>query len=92
MTKRFLFVALLAASCAMAANAVDANRASQAELESVKGIGPALSERILQARREAPFADWADFTARVKGVNAARLAKAGLTVGAAALPASESGR
>lgn len=91
MTKRFLFVALLPAAL-LPAHAVDANRASQAELESVKGIGPALSERILQARREAPFVDWADFTARVKGTNAARLAKAGLTVGGPASAASESGR
>ena len=91
MTKRFLFVALLAAGT-VSAHAVDANRASQAELESVKGIGPALSERILQARREAPFVSWSDFTARVKGANATRLAKAGLTLDGAALPASEPGR
>jgi len=90
MSKRFLFVALLAAVAP--AQAVDANRASQAELETVKGIGPALSERILQARREAPFAGWADFSARVKGANATRLAKAGLTVEGAASPASQSGR
>jgi competence protein ComEA len=88
---RRLLAALLAAGLAPA-QAVDANRASQAELETVKGIGPALSERILQARREAPFTDWADFTARVQGANAARLAKAGLRVGAAPLPASQAGR
>jgi competence protein ComEA len=90
MTKRFLIAAL--AVVGAAAQAVDVNRASQAELETVKGIGPALSERILQARREAPFRDWADFSARVKGGDATRLAKAGLTLGAAATPASEPGR
>ena len=90
MTKRFHFAALLCA-CSAAAHAIDVNRASQAELETLKGVGPALSERILQARRDAPFVDWADFNARVRGANAARLAKAGLTLGGAAQAASEPG-
>jgi competence protein ComEA len=79
---------LFAACIAVAAQAgVDANRASQAELESVKGIGPALSSRILQARASAPFKDWPDLIDRVQGVgngNAARYSQAGLTVAGAA--------
>lgn len=64
--------------------AVDVNRATQAELESVKGIGPALSGKILEARKTGAFRDWNDMVERVQGVgpgSAARLSEAGLTVG-----------
>lgn len=69
------------------AGAVDINSANQAQLEAVRGVGPALAEQILEARRERHFAHWADFIARVPGVGAkraAQLSAAGLTVGAAA--------
>lgn len=76
--------------------AVDANQASQADLETVKGIGPALSAKILAARQQGAFKDWTDLVDRVGGVgpgNAGRFSQAGLTVagqaytGAAAAPA-----
>jgi competence protein ComEA len=63
--------------------AVDANKASQAELESVKGVGPALSAKIIDARKAGAFASWADLVDRVSGVgpsSASRLASNGLTV------------
>ncbi len=63
--------------------AVDVNKASDAELDGVKGVGPALSKRIIEARKEAPFKDWPDFMNRVKGVKekaAAKLSAEGLTV------------
>jgi competence protein ComEA len=63
--------------------AVDANKASQAELEAVKGIGPALSSKIVVARKTAAFKNWDDFVTRVQGVgqgSAAKLASNGLTV------------
>jgi len=59
---------------------VEANTASQAQLESLPGVGPALAERLLKAR---PFTDWADLQARVKGVGPAtarKLSDAGLRV------------
>lgn len=62
---------------------IEANKASAAELDSVSGIGPALSQRIIDARKQGDFKDWADFTARVKGVKdkaATKLSAAGLTV------------
>ncbi|HET9977635.1 MAG TPA: helix-hairpin-helix domain-containing protein [Burkholderiaceae bacterium] len=72
--------------------AVDVNAASQAELETVKGIGPGLSARILDERqRKGPFKDWADFVARVKGVGAGAAAKFsadGLRIGDAPHPAA----
>lgn len=72
-----------AASCA----AVEANQATEAELDSVRGIGPGLSSRILAQRQNAPFKDWNDFIGRVGGVGektAARLSREGLTVNDAA--------
>ena len=63
--------------------AVDANAASQAELETVKGIGPGLSGKIIEARQSAPFKNWQDLVDRVGGVgpgNATKFSQAGLTV------------
>lgn len=62
---------------------LDANRATQADLESLQGIGVALAERMLEARRAGPFRDWDDLRARVKGIDKARaaaLSAQGLTV------------
>lgn len=80
------FIALIIAAFAFAAQAaVDVNKASQAELETVKGIGPGLSGKILEARKSGAFKDWNDLVERVGGVgpgNAARFSQAGLTVNA----------
>lgn len=85
MFKKLLCVlAMLFATASFAA--VDVNKADQAALESVKGIGPAVSTRILDERKKAPFKDWADLTSRVKGIKgnaAAKLSKEGLTVNGA---------
>ena len=84
MLAHLALAALLAAGgMGMAWAAVDANRASEAELDGVRGIGPDLSGRILAQRRQAPFQDWGDFIARVRGMGparAARLSAEGLTV------------
>ncbi len=85
MPKKFLAAAL--ALLAGAACALDINRADQAELETIKGIGPALSQRILDERARGAFADWADLVRRLPGIgpgNAARLSAGGLTVGGSA--------
>jgi len=81
-----LLTALAVLFSAMAFAAVDVNQAGVAELDGVKGIGPALSSRILDERKKGPFKDWADLMARVKGVgqaSAAKLSSEGLTVGGA---------
>ncbi len=82
-----LLAILLSAFSVNAWAAADANRATQAELESVKGIGPGLSGKILKARQTAEFTSWGDLVERVGGIgpgNAARFSKAGLTVSGAA--------
>ena len=85
MIKKFLF-ALLALFAAAAFAAVDANKADQAALETVKGIGPAISAKILDERKKGPYKDWTDLVDRVKGIgegNAVKLSEAGLTVNGA---------
>jgi competence protein ComEA len=82
MIKRLL-TALLALSASLAFAAVDVNTASVADLDSIKGIGPGTSTKIMEARKTAKFKDWGDFIARVPGVGdkrAVQLSEAGLTV------------
>ena len=88
---RILAALILAAFAFAAQAAVDANKASQAELETVKGIGPALSSKILDARKAASFKDWNDLVERVGGVgpgNAAKFSQAGPTVNDVAFSAA----
>ncbi|MEO7855117.1 MAG: helix-hairpin-helix domain-containing protein [Rubrivivax sp.] len=79
-----LVIAAFAFAAPAAQAAVDVNKANQAELESIKGIGPGLSTKIMDARKTGAFKDWGDLVQRVSGVgpgNAARFSQAGLTVG-----------
>ena len=67
--------------------AVDVNKATEAELDGIKGIGPVTSKLITSERKKGDFKSWDDFVTRVKGVgdkNAAKFSAEGLTVGGAA--------
>lgn len=78
-----LMTMLYAAACFAA---VDVNKGTAAELDSVKGIGPAMSSKILAERKKGNFKDWNDFVSRVKGIgdkSAAKLSAEGLTVNGA---------
>ncbi len=86
MIKRLL--AALLAFFAISVFAADANTASQAELDAVKGIGPAIATKIIDERKNGNFKDWPDLITRVKGIgdkSAAKLSANGLTVNGAAL-------
>jgi competence protein ComEA len=81
--KLMLAVATLVATMGFAFAQVDVNKADAAALDSVKGVGPAMSKKIIDERSKGEFKDWADFQKRVKGVgdkNAAKLSQAGLQV------------
>ena len=82
MFKKFLaLITLLSALSCYAA--LDINKASEAELDSIKGIGPGTSSKILAERKKAAFKDWSDFITRVQGigeVKAARFSAEGVTV------------
>lgn len=70
--------------------ALDLNTATEAELDGLSGVGPAFTARVMQARAERPFQDWADFIRRVKGVRertAWRLSQQGARIQQAPLPA-----
>jgi competence protein ComEA len=86
MLKKLLaLVVMLSATLAMAA--VDVNKATEAELDGVKGIGPVTSKLIMSERKKGEFKSWEDFISRVKGIGeskAAKLSADGLTVGGAA--------
>jgi competence protein ComEA len=87
MFKNFMLAVLAALSMAFfssaALAATDINKATQAELESVKGIGPSMSTKILDERKKSAFKNWDDVIDRLKGVgpgNAAKFSAEGLTV------------
>jgi competence protein ComEA len=48
--------------------AVEINTATDEQLQSLRGIGPAMAGRIIAERARAPFSSLADFDERVKGV------------------------
>lgn len=87
---KFIVAAALALATTLAA-ATEINKAGQAELEAVKGIGPGMAQRMLDARKTGPFADWADVRTRVKGMGeskAQKFSENGLTVNGKAYTAS----
>ena len=95
MFKKFLaFFAAMYMAVSFAA--VDVNKATAADLDGIKGIGPGISGKIVDERRKGEFKDWNDFIERVKGVgdkNAAKFSAEGMTVGGAsykgAVPAAK---
>ncbi len=67
MKKIWLFIAVLLASINMALAAVNINTASQTELETLNGVGPAKAKAIVEDRaKNGPFKSVDDLD-RVKG-------------------------
>ncbi len=90
MLKKILaLVALFYAAACFAA--VDVNKASAADLDGIKGVGPAISTKILDERKKGNFKDWNDLITRVKGVgdkNAVKFSAEGMTVDGASFKGS----
>lgn len=62
-----LFLALGFASLTWAQQ-IDLNKATETQLDALKGIGPVLTKQVISERTKAPFKDWNDVTTRVKGI------------------------
>ena len=88
--KILLAIAAFIATMGFAFAQVDVNKADQAALDSIKGIGPKISKTIVDERKKGGnFKDWADFENRVKGIgdkNSSKLSQAGLTVNGQSKP------
>lgn len=50
------------------AQQIDLNKATEVELDALKGVGPVLTKAVMDERKKAPFKDWEDATSRVKGL------------------------
>ncbi len=82
MLRKMLFVAITVYTGATWAG-VEINQADVAALDSIRGVGPSLSRKILAARENGNFKNWSDLMARVPGVKdktAAKFSAQGLTV------------
>ncbi len=81
------FLALVVTLCAtIAFAAVDVNKATEAELDGIKGVGPSTTKMIMNERKKGEFKSWEDFIDRMKGVGEARAVKLsaeGMTVSGA---------
>ena len=85
------FIAAIALCAGAVFAAPEVNKATAAELDAIKGVGPALSATIIQERKKGDFKDWPDLMNRVKGVRekkAAKLSTEGLTVNGAVFSSS----
>ena len=52
--------------------ALEINQANEAELDSIKGMGPAMTRKVLTARADKPFTNWKDLMFRVAGIGKAK--------------------
>ena len=89
--KKILVAAMFSLLAAASFAAVDVNKASEADLDSIKGIGPSTTSKIIEQRKAAPFKSWGDLIKRVPGIGdkrAAKLSHEGLTVNGEAFKAT----
>lgn len=68
---------------------IELNTATEIDLDGLKGIGPATTRQVLAERQKAPFKDWPDVLARIRGLGqhkAMQLSDQGLRVEGAPYP------
>ncbi|MFJ7566933.1 ComEA family DNA-binding protein [Herminiimonas sp. NPDC097707] len=96
LNKLLLVLAGLFVSISFAFADVDVNKADQAALDGIKGIGPTTSKAILEERKKGGnFKDWNDLQTRVKGIgekSSEKFSQAGLTVNGAAKSGPAAGK
>ena len=68
--KKWLTGALVCAH--LSVFALEINQANEAELDSIKGMGPAMTRKVLIARAEKIFTNWKDLMSRVAGIGKAK--------------------
>ena len=77
------FALVLLASSMVCAQTLDLERVREADLDGLRGLGPATTRLILQERERQPFKDWKDLMKRTPGIGpkkAAQLSEQGLRV------------
>ncbi len=47
---------------------LDLNKATEIELDGLKGLGPTMTREVMTERQKAAFRDWSDVMQRVKGI------------------------
>jgi len=74
---------------------VEVNKADQAALDGIKGIGPAMAKSIVAERKKGgDFKSWSDLQSRVKGIGdrkAEKFSQSGLTVNGVPKPEAKAG-
>ena len=76
------------------AQQIDLNKATEVELDALKGVGPVLTKAVMDERKKAAFKDWEDATSRVKGLGtqkASSLSEQGVRVQGSAYTAKSAG-
>lgn len=71
---------------------LEVNTAQERDLDGLRGLGPSTTRKIMAARAQQPFADWADLMRRVPGLgprSARQLSAQGLRVQGLALEPAE---
>jgi competence protein ComEA len=68
--KKWLVGALVCAHLSVLA--LEINQANEAELDSIKGMGPEMTRKVLIARAEKIFTNWKDLMSRVAGIGKAK--------------------
>lgn len=53
---------------------VELNKATEIELDGLRGVGPALTRQILNERQKGTFRDWDDARSRISGLGAKKAA------------------